>query len=728
VSKKRFLVTDIVIAELKKDLNSWKTKGLAESVQMHSDKIEKVFLEILEKCPEWEQSKPIALGSWGKRQLTVLSDIDLLFLGEEKQVLKVIEHARNNGFELRYRIPLDKQDWTVGVDVFDINSLIFGRPIFAADIATFEAQIAKIKGSRNTFKKIIGAIKSDRIKRHSAHFELAGHLEPHLKLGPGGARDAVHFFVLNFFRPNDNDLVLQMSEQNSLVLFMRQALALHGEVEHLRAQEQIDIYETLGFASTAQLMQQVVKALNCIKQVSDEQLSVLNKGKNYERQSLKISKKEIKTWKPQKLKTTNLAKIFFDSNIEEVFPNWGVVNGLVKHDQYHRFSTESHIFRAVNLVAEWSKKTPVFIKRFVKTFKNEDWQILFWAMWFHDIGKGSTEDHSTHGSRLVLQFFKQQKLSKDMAKEVAWLVENHLLLSTFAFRHNHHSSSVIAELKKRGVEGKALLRLLIVTVIDILATNPSAWNSWKEELLFKLTEHLLSPGVNRMGQLIEVASKKRIHGIEELLEHVNETVLLDLDPKVLVTDYSEVLRSKSDLPPKLYKDDRGQLWVRFHKKQDRPGVFLEFIQNIVMTGSQIRHSVVMTLPGGVYDWFNIRSTKDIEVLNRLFKSLEKAPAPRMEQFTNVRFKKVEMVSQNETEGIVSFKGIDQRGALMVAAGHLFKNGLEIKWAKVNTFGSQIDDVFGVKLKPDLSEIVGEIHNKLCSTQSVSPLKNELSLD
>ena len=206
------------------------------------------------------------------------------------------------------------------------------------------------------------------MKRHSTYMNMAGHLEPHLKLGPGGARDALHFFVLNFFRPNDQELVNEFKRHSDWILFVRQALTLTGEKEQLRAQEQLDLFETFGFKTSKEFMQSVIESLNFVKLISDELHAALNSSKSFDRKSVKLTTKEIQSWKPSKLIPEKLNKIFFDSNAKEFFPNWEIIYGLVKHDQYHRFSVETHILRAVQLLCEWCKRPPVFIKRFLKSF------------------------------------------------------------------------------------------------------------------------------------------------------------------------------------------------------------------------------------------------------------------------------------------------------------------------------------------------------------------------
>ena len=57
---------------------------------------EKLF-ESLTQVEDWELSEPIALGSWARDELSPRSDIDLLFVGEEIYVKKVVQHFQEAG-------------------------------------------------------------------------------------------------------------------------------------------------------------------------------------------------------------------------------------------------------------------------------------------------------------------------------------------------------------------------------------------------------------------------------------------------------------------------------------------------------------------------------------------------------------------------------------------------------------------------------------------------------
>jgi [protein-PII] uridylyltransferase len=54
------------------------------------------------------------------------------------------------------------------------------------------------------------------------------------------------------------------------------------------------------------------------------------------------------------------------------------------------------------------------------------------------------------------------------------------------------------------------------------------------------------------------------------------------------------------------------------------------------------------------------------------------------------------VNENDSSVTLSFRGRDQRGALLAAARAIHAAGFDILSAKVHTWGRQIDDIFTLK--------------------------------
>ena len=64
-------------------------------------------------------------------------------------------------------------------------------------------------------------------------------------------------------------------------------------------------------------------------------------------------------------------------------------------------------------------------------------------MLLHDIGKGLGGEHHLKGAKAAQKIVLQLYENKKIAEETSWLIENHLLLSEFAFKKDLEDGSVI---------------------------------------------------------------------------------------------------------------------------------------------------------------------------------------------------------------------------------------------------------------------------------------------
>lgn len=99
---------------------------------------------------------------------------------------------------------------------------------------------------------------------------------------------------------------------------------------------------------------------------------------------------------------------------------------------------------------------------------------------------------------------------------------------------------------------------------------------------------------------------------------------------------------------------------------------------------------------GAYDWFKIKSDRRVSALKVLLANTSRAPAESVRGQDAIQFQTIELVSENDSTVTVSFRGRDQRGAMLAAAQAIYRAGFEIVSAKVHTWGRQIDDVFTLK--------------------------------
>ncbi len=178
-------------------------------------------------------------------------------------------------------------------------------------------------------------------------------------------------------------------------------------------------------------------------------------------------------------------------------PAFGRIVGQLQHDLYHVYTVDEHILKVVrNLrrfaVPELAHEFPL-CSRLMSDFERPE--ALYLAGLFHDIAKGRGGDHSELGKVDALRFCKTHDLAQPDAELVAWLVENHLVMSATAQKQDLGDPDVIRRFADRSGDERHLVALYLLTVADIRGTSPKVWNAWKAKLLedlFHLAQRLLA--------------------------------------------------------------------------------------------------------------------------------------------------------------------------------------------------------------------------------------------
>ncbi|SEQ09070.1 UTP--GlnB (protein PII) uridylyltransferase, GlnD [Azotobacter beijerinckii] len=196
-------------------------------------------------------------------------------------------------------------------------------------------------------------------------------------------------------------------------------------------------------------------------------------------------------------------------------PEFGHIIGQMQHDLFHIYTVDAHTLNLIKHLRklfwpELAEKYPLASKLIEKLPKPE---LVYLAGLYHDIGKGRGGDHSELGAADALAFCQRHQLPTWDSQLIAWLVRNHLLMSTTAQRKDLSDPQVIFDFAQKVRDQTYLDYLYVLTVADINATNPTLWNSWRASLLRQLyteTKHALRRGlehpVGREEQILQTQS------------------------------------------------------------------------------------------------------------------------------------------------------------------------------------------------------------------------------
>ena len=169
----------------------------------------------------------------------------------------------------------------------------------------------------------------------------------------------------------------------------------------------------------------------------------------------------------------------------QYLPVFGRIVGQMQHDLFHVYAVDEHILMVIRNLrrfteAQHAHEYPL-CSRLIADFERRE--VLYLAGLFHDIAKGRGGDHSALGARDARRFCREHGLSHEDADLVAWLVADHLVMSSTAQKQDLSDPNVIATFARKMGTERRLSALYLLTVADIRGTSPKVWNNWKGKLL-----------------------------------------------------------------------------------------------------------------------------------------------------------------------------------------------------------------------------------------------------
>jgi [protein-PII] uridylyltransferase len=135
-------------------------------------------------------------------------------------------------------------------------------------------------------------------------------------------------------------------------------------------------------------------------------------------------------------------------------------------------------------------------------------KVLYVTLFLHDIAKGRIEDHSIAGARVARRLCPRLGFSPADVDTIAWLIENHLVMSSVAQSRDLSDRKTIENFATIVQSAERLKLLTILTTADIRAVGPGVWNGWKAQLLRTLyyeTEPALTGGFSEVNRAQRVA-------------------------------------------------------------------------------------------------------------------------------------------------------------------------------------------------------------------------------
>ncbi len=413
-------------------------------------------------------------------------------------------------------------------------------------------------------------------------------------------------------------------------------------------------------------------------------------------------------------------------------PAFAAVSGRMQFDLFHVYTVDQHTLAVLKNLAGFA--SGVADKRFAIAHEIWPWlrkpELLLLAGLFHDIAKGRGGDHSELGAVDAREFCSAHGLSEADAELVAWLVQQHLLMSTTAQKQDISDPDVIHRFATRVADRQRLDYLYLLTCADIAGTSPKLWNGWKDRLLADLytaTRLALRRGLEHPVAAAECIAETRAAARAWLLERgidadeiaalfaaMPEEGFLRGRPDQVAWQAAGLRGVGADasrVAARPLGAEAGALEVFVHAP-DRDGLFAAIVATLDRLGLAIQQARLLDGPGGkVFDTFEVipaegrHAVATAEVEQRIAGALALAdldtirPARRAQPRHLRHFRIAPQVAFSDTDDgrrtRLSLVCTDRPGLLADVTQVLRAQRLRVHDARIATFGERAEDVFQI---------------------------------
>ncbi len=418
-------------------------------------------------------------------------------------------------------------------------------------------------------------------------------------------------------------------------------------------------------------------------------------------------------------------------------PAFGKIVAMMQFNMYHHYTVDEHLLRCIGILDEIERgvsKDTQLANDLIHTIKPANRKLLYVTVFLHDIAKGRLEDHSTAGARVARRFCPKLGFSAADTETVAWLIEQHLVMSSVAQSRDLSDRKTIENFAALVQSVERLKLLTILTVTDIKAVGPGVWNGWKAQLVRTLyfeTETVLTGGfseVNRAQRVTMAQNEFRDamkalewppERLESYIAHLYPAYWLKVDLPHKI-EHAHFVRAAEDANKNLattinFDADHAVIELTV-LAPDHPWLLSIIAGACSMAGANIVGAQIYTTTDGrALDTISLsrefdRDEDEVRRGNRIADSIEKALRGEL-KLPDVVAKRVPPKGRikafalepavainnawSHRYSMVEVTGLDRTGLLYEMTATLSKLNLNIASAHVATFGERVVDVFYV---------------------------------
>lgn len=809
---------------------------LARNTKLIDELLVSLYHEITKSA---EKVTIIAVGGYGRSEMFPYSDIDLLFLYDpsaETKATEIVESLLYILWDLGFKVgqshrtieealELSKGDITIRTNLLDARCVAGDKTLFESFKMRFDAEV--IQGKVTEF---IEAKLAERDTRHHRFGDSRYMLEPNVKEGKGGLRDAHTLWWLAraaYSLSSNSELVerglvsreeYKNFEQAQLFL-CRVRAHLHYIAERPEERLTFDYQHKLALAmgfthplinrSIERFMRRYFAAVRTIGSTTRVFCALLEDGKKrkprislaalwymkwnlggfkidgerlnvrhdnaFEKSPImmielfRVAQSHDLQIHPHALQLIShslhriddtlqndpkanalfleilLAENSAESTLRRMseagvlgrfIRDFGRVTGQTQFNMYHVYTVDEHTLVAIGILHALEKglmkeELPL-ASDIVHRIRLR--RVLYVALFCHDIAKGRNGDHSILGEKVGIKLATRLGFTQDEIQTVGWLVRQHLLFNHTATKRDLNDPKTIQDFVESVQSPERLKLLLVLTVVDIRAVSPIAWNAWKGVLLRELynrAEQCMGTGKVELKQhqtnhFQDELRKLLVGWKENEIEHylsLGSSSFLASAPPSRHADIARMVRQSESMEQPILLDTQHNYERSVTEitvcTPDKHGLFSMVAGAMSLAGANIINAKIFTLKnnmaieifqlqdlsGDVFDRADKLAKMSVYIEQALAGELDIAEefSKRSTPYMRSRNKAVPLLGQvlidNEASNvhtIIEFIGRDRAGLLYDATRVIAEMGLSIVTAHISTYGTQIADVFYVK--------------------------------
>jgi [protein-PII] uridylyltransferase len=445
----------------------------------------------------------IALGGYGRGELSPYSDVDLMLLHDVGDAASAAADLFRPLWDAKLRVGHSVRTVREASDAarerFDTQTTLLTSRLVAGSEELFEQlmeAVTRVTRARPLRRYLVEA---ERTRRAEAPYRL---MAVDLKTGRGGLRALQGFG----WERRRQELIgrfstqHQQEEEQALEVLLRVRNALHavtGRAHDLFSPELREpVARWLG-RDTFETAGDLVAAMQSIDRLAERKWPEILDDRPVPASRRVWSRRagpnvSVKADSPPTiddldriLEAGERGRAIFDTlweggHLSDVLPEWGVVTSLPQLEPFHQHPVAPHLWRTVaEMNAVLSGNGPL---RDVG-LELDQLRLLRLAAFLHDIGKGHGGEHAKVGAEIAAAFAERMGLDAETTDMLVGAVRHHLLLPLTATRRDLADPAVIDEVASRVGSLQLLKVLYLLTIADSRATGPSMWNDWKASLL-----------------------------------------------------------------------------------------------------------------------------------------------------------------------------------------------------------------------------------------------------